>query len=256
MKKKSFAFCLVVWALALFINTAVAQTLQTGVPAKQPVTKDTVKAQKDTDTSEFGKDVTILSDKTVRQKDGRYIRYIKYKQGSAIIDQQVIVQAFPSLGERSPVNVDTLNPDSLMVYIDKTDYLLAVIYKRKRIRQYRAVFGPDRLKDKMREGDRCTPEGWFKVVEKHEHGNWQRFILLNYPNAESYKKFNERLADHLIPSNSRIGGAVGIHGTFKGGDKLVDMGIGWTDGCIALKPEDIIDLYRFVRPGTRVYVKR
>lgn len=231
---------------------AYSQSLNVGVNDPKGATKPPPDPAKKTATEPT--DAKIISE--VKDKNGNIIRTIQYREGAAIVTQQIIFPPFPGLDERSAINPDTLNFDSLMVLVDKTNYLIAVIYKRKRIRQYRAVFGPNRLADKMREGDRCTPEGWFKIVEKRDHGEWQKFMLIDYPNTESYKKFNERLSDHTIPNGSRIGGSVGIHGTFKGGDPMVDMGIGWTDGCIALKSVDIIDLYKFVRPGTRVYVRR
>jgi len=198
--------------------------------------------------------VKVIEEKT--DKEGYIYRKIQYKEGSVVITQTIVVPPFPGLKDRKPVNPDTLNQDSLMVLVDKTNYLVAILYKRKRIRQYRAVFGPDRLKDKMREGDRSTPEGWFKIVQKKDHNNWQKFCLLDYPNDVSYTRFAERKKNHEIPGNANIGGLVGIHGTFKGGDQLVDMGVGWTDGCIALKSTDITDFYRFVQNGTKVYVRR
>jgi lipoprotein-anchoring transpeptidase ErfK/SrfK len=200
------------------------------------------------------RDVKVLSEK--KDKYGNIVRVIQYYDGPLKVTETVIIPPFPSLGERKKINIDTLNHDSMMVYVDKTNYLVALLYRRRRIRQYRAVFGPDRLKDKMMEGDRATPEGWFKIVSKKEHSNWQKFILINYPNDSSYVKFNKRKREGVIPGNAQIGGAVGIHGTFKSGVKMVDWGMGWTDGCIAMKPEDIEDFYQFVWPGTRVFVKK
>lgn len=200
------------------------------------------------------RDFKVLSEK--KDKYGSTIRRVEFYKGNMKVTQTIIIPPFPSFSERIAVNPDTMNPDSVMILVDKTNYLVAVIYKRKRIRQYQAVFGPDRLKDKMMEGDRCTPEGWFRVVAKKEHSQWQKFILLNYPNDTSYERFRERKAQGLIPKNARIGNSVGIHGTFPSGARMVDLGIGWTDGCIALKPADINDLYRFIWPGTRVYVRR
>lgn len=199
-------------------------------------------------------DLKVLSE--TKDRYGNTVRKIQYRQGSSVVTETLILPPFPSLGERKKINVDTLNHDSMMVLVDKTNYLVSLIYKRSRIRQYRAVFGPDRLKDKMKEGDRCTPEGWFKVVSKKEHSNWQKFILIDYPNQKSYEKFNERRQEGLIASGAQIGGSVGIHGTFTSGVKMVDWGVGWTDGCIAMKPEDINDFYQFVWPGTRILVRR
>jgi lipoprotein-anchoring transpeptidase ErfK/SrfK len=213
-----------------------------------------VHAQQPTPVKKEVRDLRVLQEK--KDQHGNTIRTIQYFDGNIKVTETVVLPPFPGLGERKKINVDTLNHDSMMVFVDKTNYLVALIYRRKRIRQYRAVFGPDRLKDKMMAGDRSTPEGWFRIVSKKEHANWQKFILIDYPNDASFVKFNQRKQQGLIPNGAQIGSAVGIHGTFRSGVKMVDWGMGWTDGCVAMKPEDIEDFYQFVWPGTRVYVKR
>lgn len=247
MKFFSWITFIVLGLIVLPAAPSIAQILQQGPAKAQPAPAP--KAE-----NKEVRDVKVLSEK--KDKYGNIQRTIQYFEGLTKVTETVIIPPFPGLGERKKISIDTLIHDSMMVYIDKTNYLVALIYRRKRIRQYRAVFGPDRLKDKMREGDRCTPEGWFKILSKKEHGNWQRFILLDYPNDSSYARFNKRKKEGLIPAGSQIGGSVGIHGVFKSGVKMIDWGMGWTDGCIALKPEDIEDLYQFVWPGTRVYVRR
>lgn len=195
----------------------------------------------------------VLSE--VTNKDGSVTRKVQFQRGNILVTQTILLPPMPAIGYHKPIDPDTMNHDSVLVYIDKEDYLLAVIYKRKRIRQYRAVFGPDRLGDKMEEGDRKTPEGWFKVVSKRPDSRWSKFILLNYPNDSSYARFYRRKREGLIPQNATIGNNIGIHGTYPTGVGMVDIGLGWTDGCISLKPKDVDDLYRLVWPGTRVYIK-
>lgn len=194
----------------------------------------------------------ILSEK--KGADGSIIRDIEFTKGNAVVKQTIILESIPNTGYNRPINPDTLNHDSLFIFIDKRTYVLAVVYKGRRIRQYRAVFGPDRIPDKMQKGDRRTPIGWFKVVAKKHDSRWERFILLNYPNKASYEKFQERKREGLIPQGAEIGGSIGIHGTYPTGVGMVDLGIGWTDGCISLKPKDVIDLYHFVWDGTRVHI--
>lgn len=229
----------------ILINLVLYSTI---APAQPPKEKVPASGEKEV------RDLKVIEEK--KDRHGNIVRTVQYYEGNLKVTETVILPPFPSLGERIKIDPDTLNPDSILVYVDKSQYLVAVLYKRRRIRQYRAVFGPEPKKDKMMEGDRATPEGWFKVVSKKNHNNWQKFILLDYPNTTSYEKFNKRKQEGLIPSGARIGGSVGIHGTFKSGVKMVDMGIGWTDGCVAMKPEDIEDFYQFVWPGTRVFVKR
>lgn len=204
--------------------------------------------------SQTPKDVKVISEK--KDAEGNTVRVIQYNQNGMRVTKTTISPPMPGFKDRKPFNVDTMNADSMLVYVDKTNYLVALIYKRKRIRQYRAVFGPDRLKDKFREGDRNTPEGWFKVLAVRDNANWGKFIHLNYPNEESYKKHNEAKSKGLIPGNATIGSAIGIHGTYPSGAGMVEMGLGWTDGCISMTTTDIMDFYKFIKPGMRVYIKR
>ena len=37
---------------------------------------------------------------------------------------------------------------------------------------------------------------------------------------------------------------------------MIEMGVGWTDGCIALRNKDIEELYSFAGVGTRVLIKK
>ncbi|RYD95215.1 MAG: hypothetical protein EOP54_16165 [Sphingobacteriales bacterium] len=191
-----------------------------------------------------------------KDAEGFTVRVIQYSQNGMRVTKTTISPPMPSFKDRKPYNIDTMNADSMLVYVDKTNYLVALIYKRKRIRQYRAVFGPDRLKDKFREGDRNTPEGWFKVLAVRDNANWGKFIHINYPNEESFKKHNEAKHKGLIPGNASIGSAIGIHGTYPTGAGMVEMGLGWTDGCVSMTTTDIMDFYKFIKPGMRVYIKR
>lgn len=243
---RSFLLLLLCWTSCQNIS---AQRLNVGDPLKPSNDKQEI-------SQEDAKDITDF--KVIKEevgKDGFLYREVQFRQGGFIVTQIVVSPPMPKVGDRKPINPDTLDRDSMMILVEKSQFLVAVLHKKKRIRQYRAVFGPDPFRDKHMEGDRSTPEGWFKVVLKREHKDWQKFILLDYPNEDSRRKFNERKANNTIPKNATIGHSIGIHGTFKGGEEMIDLGFGWTDGCVALKPEDINDLYNFVFPGMRVYVR-
>jgi murein L,D-transpeptidase YafK len=207
-----------------------------------------------TEEKDVPKTITVLEER--KDAHGNIVRKIQYFKDGMRVTQTTISPPMPSFKDRKPFNVDTMNRDSLLVYVDKTNYLVALIYKKKRIRQYRAVFGPDRLKDKLCEGDRATPEGWFKIISVRDNANWGKFIQLNYPNEESYKKHQAAKAQGLISPQVGVGSAIGIHGTYPTGAKMVEMGLGWTDGCVSMTTDDIMDFYKFVRPGVRVYIKK
>ncbi len=197
-------------------------------------------------------DVKILSER--KDKDGNIIRTIQYYQGSQRVTETRIIRPFVNLN--APINPDTLNNDSLMVIINKSRFLLDVYYRKRKIRSYKVVFGPKPQENKLMKGDRRTPEGWYKVQEKHISGRYNKFIHIDYPNDSAYARFNKQKLQGAIPRDAEIGGDVGIHGVWKGGEDMIDMGIGWTDGCIAMKNADVDDLYRIVKPGARVLIRK
>ena len=106
------------------------------------------------------------------------------------------------------------------------------------------------------EGDRCTPEGMFTIQNKNPASQYDKFLKLSYPNDSSVARFNALKEKGAVPKKSTIGGNVGIHGVWKGGDDMIETGVGWTDGCVALRNKDIEELYSFVGVGTKVLIRR
>ena len=142
------------------------------------------------------------------------------------------------------------------IVISKHSYELTVYDDRGWLVKYPVVFGNNDLGDKMKEGDRETPEGTFTIISKRVHEKWDRFMMLDYPTAESYEKFRQRKAQGLIPKDAQIGGGVGIHGTWPHEGYAVDRYENWTEGCISLKNEDVEELFNMVPVGTKVIVRQ
>ena len=80
-------------------------------------------------------------------------------------------------------------------------------------------------------------------------------MTLDYPTAESIEKFNLRKQRGEIPANAKIGGGVGIHGTWPHEDSVIDRYKNWTEGCISMKNQDVTELYAFTRTGTKVTIQ-
>jgi len=142
------------------------------------------------------------------------------------------------------------------IIVDKSDNTLTVYDASDWIVQYPCTFGSDDLGDKMKEGDRKTPEGRFHISSKYPHKKWCRFLMLDFPTKVDYDKFNQRKAAGLIPANAKIGGSIGIHGTWPHEDFAVENLQAWTQGCISMKNEDVIELYNMIVPGTLVIVRK
>ncbi|MES2774473.1 MAG: L,D-transpeptidase [Bacteroidota bacterium] len=142
------------------------------------------------------------------------------------------------------------------IIVDKSDNTLTVYDSDDWLVQYPCTFGSDDLGDKMKEGDRRTPEGRFHILSKYPHKKWKLFMMLDYPTKTDYDKFNQRKAKGIIPASAKIGGAIGIHGTWPREDWAVENLQAWTLGCVSMKNEDIEELYNMIAPGTLVIIQR
>jgi murein L,D-transpeptidase YafK len=150
----------------------------------------------------------------------------------------------------------SLPAENLRIEVDKSDYVLSILSDSIVVKQYPVVFGGNPVDDKLRQGDRCTPEGRFRVIAKYPHRSWNKFIWFDYPNEESWEKHRRAKRKGTIPQSAKIGGEVGIHGVPRGTGAMIDLRINWTLGCIALKNKDIDEFYPYIREGTLVVIKK
>ncbi len=139
-----------------------------------------------------------------------------------------------------------LDPATIRFHVDKSERRFDVIVSDSVLKTYPCVLGEKPVGDKFHQGDRKTPEGSFSFRSKRVHGQWHKFIWVDYPNAESNRRFNERRTQGLIPAGKDIGGEIGIHGVPDGMDHWIDAGEDWTWGCIALKNADVDEIYPYI----------
>ena len=132
----------------------------------------------------------------------------------------------------------------------------------KQVRVYKVGLGLNPVPDKVRQGDRATPEGEFYVFTKNNRSAFYLSLGISYPNAEDAAR---GLRDKLIsraqhdaivraikrkatpPQNTALGGNIYIHGNGAGSD--------WTWGCVALENEHIKELFDAIPVGTPVTIK-
>lgn len=152
------------------------------------------------------------------------------------------------------VLIDSLHLDAhtLRFHVDKSERRFQVFLEDSLVKSFSCVLGERPEGDKYCQGDRKTPEGSFTFRSKRVHDQWHKFIWVDYPNAESWRRFEARKAQGLIPAGKDIGGEIGIHGVPEGKDHWIDAGADWTWGCIALRNADVDEIYPYVRPGSTV----
>ena len=148
----------------------------------------------------------------------------------------------------STIDSSILNESSVII-VDKFSRNLSVYNNGILMKTYKIELGANWIGDKKQEGDRATPEGFYRVTEKLDSGKtrFYKALLLNYPNESDMESFNMEKQNGTIHESTRIGGAIEIHGN--GG-----LGTDWTNGCIALKNSEMDSVYWYSSPGTLVTI--
>ncbi|HBR22038.1 MAG TPA: hypothetical protein DD713_05650 [Nitrospiraceae bacterium] len=131
------------------------------------------------------------------------------------------------------------------VVVSKIERSLILYKNGVPFRIYRVGIGRNGSLYKLHAGDNATPEGRYHIVRKLPKSRYYRALLINYPNEEDKKIFNDSKRKGLIPSNTGIGGLIEIHGGGKDG---------MTYGCIAMENKHIEELYKIIATGTPVTI--
>lgn len=147
------------------------------------------------------------------------------------------------------------------IIINKKKRILYLFSGETLMRIYPVNLGPDPLKDKLKQGDGRTPEGKFFVCNKNPRSKYYKALGISYPSRDDalrglkYGLITKAQYQAIIsaiekgrkpPWFTRLGGAVCIHG---GG-----IGWDWTRGCIALRNEDVNELFQVVSVGTPIVI--
>lgn len=149
---------------------------------------------------------------------------------------------------------ETQDLTRISLLVEKANARLTLYRDRQPIKSYPIVLGTSPSGDKRREGDRKTPEGVFRIHKKYPHPTWSKFLWLDYPTADSWRKHRAAKRSGQIEPNATIGSEIGIHGVPPGKDHWIDQGKNWTWGCVALKNKDIDELYPYLQAGTLVEI--
>ena len=180
------------------------------------------------------------------------------KQSAPIVQskEKIIEQRKTEITPVKPLDKLLRKGTKIEIIIDKSDYQLQVFTQDTLVKTYPVVFGGNAEDDKLREGDSCTPEGVFYINSKYPHQSWSKFIWINYPTADSWKKHKKAKKDNVIPQDATIGGEIGIHGVPEGADNIIADKFNWTLGCISLTNKDVNEIYPFIDKETKITIQK
>jgi murein L,D-transpeptidase YafK len=146
--------------------------------------------------------------------------------------------------------------------VKKSERKLEIFDGEKLVKTYQIVLGFAPEGDKETEGDGKTPLGDFYVFTKNDKSKFYLSLGLSYPSIddaerglrenlilqEEYDAIIQAVTDKKMPpQNTKLGGEIYIHG---GGTEK-----DWTWGCLALKDEEMKEIFDFVQVGTTVKIE-
>lgn len=130
------------------------------------------------------------------------------------------------------------------------------------IKTYEIVLGFSPDGDKKIEGDGRTPEGEFYIFTKNAKSKYYLSLGVSYPNAEAARRgLREKIISQeeheailkavsekkMPPQNTALGGEIYIHGGGVSND--------WTRGCMALRDEEMKEVFAAIPVGTVVRIE-
>jgi L,D-peptidoglycan transpeptidase YkuD (ErfK/YbiS/YcfS/YnhG family) len=138
---------------------------------------------------------------------------------------------------------------SYSIIVDKFSRKCYVYLSGEKKYEFDAELGRNWVGNKRKMGDKATPEGVYKIVNKFQgrRTEYHKSLSLDYPNAIDKERFKAEISKGTLPASANIGGGIEIHG---GGGKGVD----WTEGCIALTNSEIDLVFSIAKVGTPVTI--
>jgi murein L,D-transpeptidase YafK len=167
--------------------------------------------------------------------------------------------------------VSWLQANEYDLVVKRSENRLVIEKEGQVIRSFHVALGSGGRQAKQRVGDRRTPLGEYQIMEVRESDRFHLFIQLNYPSVRdainglktetiTKQQYRDILDAHIYgqlpPQNTKLGGAIGIHGIgYETKDKLeIHELANWTQGCIALRNNEVEQLTSYISKGTTVKI--
>ena len=132
-------------------------------------------------------------------------------------------------------------PEVTFVVVNKDQRRMHLFHNESVLSSYDIRLGFAPVGHKQFEGDGKTPEGLYRIDRRNPNSEFHLSLGISYPNVNDYS------AAKAVGKSP--GGNIFIHGQ-KSPKEHQDHD--WTWGCIAVRNEEIEDIYAMVRDGTLI----
>lgn len=136
------------------------------------------------------------------------------------------------------------------VLVLKSERKLHLIRKEKIFRTYSVALGRSPVGDKVKEGDNKTPEGNYTLDWRNSNSSCYKSLHISYPNKEDKARAKKL--------NVSPGGDVMIHGLHPSNEWMgkMHLKIDWTYGCVAVTNEEMDEIWKSVKNGTPIEIRK
>lgn len=134
------------------------------------------------------------------------------------------------------------------VLVVKSERKLQLLQGSKVLKSYRVSLGK-KQGPKQFEGDKRTPEGTYLIDWRKNSDKYNLSMHISYPNDKD-KQVAEK-------HGKRAGSMIMLHGTPLSAEypEWFFHTLDWTEGCIALKNDDMREIWNLVRDGTLIEIR-
>ena len=135
------------------------------------------------------------------------------------------------------------------IVVLKSKRILLVYAQNQVVKTYKIALGRQPVGKKEIEGDKKTPEGNYTIWKKGPHAKYHKYLFISYPNKSDVINAHKK--------NKKPGGLIYIHGLNKRYAKVGKLHTlsNWTLGCIAVTNDEIDELYKLIKVGTKIEIK-
>ena len=135
------------------------------------------------------------------------------------------------------------------VLVDKSKRELYLYSGDQVVKSYPVALGKQPKGQKKKEGDSRTPEGLYTLDWRNPTSKFFRSIHVSYPNVNQRRSAKE--------AGINPGGAIMIHGQPSDWAERIQLTFAhkdWTEGCIAVENQAMLEIWDLVRDGTPIKI--
>lgn len=154
--------------------------------------------------------------------------------------------ALAACGVRKPQVKRYSGPPVTQIVVYKGQRRMYLLSGNTVLKSYEFGLGFQPDGPKQFEGDGKTPEGLYYVDRFNPQSRYHLSVGISYP--------NERDREYAAQFRRNPGSDIMFHGRGPEGNRLVRGNRDWTAGCIAVRDDEIEDIYAMLQPGVPVMI--